>query len=169
MNGQSSMVNEARGKRTVRRRYVCATLVFLASACAEPRDATQKPSSPAPAVTTSSPSAAAWPTASSQAAGSPADKIRELRWAMKCQENLIKLEGAMDQWAIEYDKKKGTTVPLTALVGRDLYLKEKPVCPGGGHYPEVFTVGKPPTCDYKTPQWFDTQGDKFRHRIPEIK
>ena len=72
----------------------------------------------------------------------------------------------MDQWAVEYDKKDGATCTWADLVGPKLYLKKTPRCRAGGHYPDKFTVGESPTCDYQTPTWFDTQGDKFRHKVP---
>jgi hypothetical protein len=93
-------------------------------------------------------------------------RAREFARAVSCQENLIKIEGAVDQWAIEHDKKDGDTCTWADLVGPKLYLKETPRCPAGGHYPDKFTVGVSPTCDYRTPAWFDTEGDKFRHKVP---
>ena len=86
---------------------------------------------------------------------------------MKCHENLIKIEGAVDQWAVEYDKSDGATAVWGELVAKTLYLKKTPRCRGGGDYPTTFEVGVTPTCTYTTPAWFDTQGDKYKHKVPD--
>jgi len=96
-------------------------------------------------------------------------RAREVSRATSCQENLIKIEGAVDQWAVEYDKSDGATVTWADLVAKTLYLKKTPRCRGGGAYPGTFTVGKTPTCDYTPPAWFDTQGAKYLHRVPDAK
>ena len=96
-------------------------------------------------------------------------RAREVSRATSCQENLIKIEGAVDQWAVEYDQKDGITVDWTGLVGKTLYLKKTPKCRAGGLYPASLTVGITPTCDYTTPQWFDTQGAKYQHKVPDSK
>lgn len=95
-------------------------------------------------------------------------RAREVSRATSCQENLIKIEGAVDQWAVEHNKVDGETVTMSELIGPTKYLKRTPRCRGGGKYPTEFTVGKTPTCDYVTPSWFDTQGDKYRHRVPDV-
>jgi len=96
-------------------------------------------------------------------------RAREVSRSTSCQENLIKIEGAVDQWAVEYDKRDGNTVPMTQLVGKKLYLKKTPKCRAGGNYPTTLTVGITPTCDYTTPGWFNTQGAKFKHQVPDAK
>jgi hypothetical protein len=95
-------------------------------------------------------------------------RAREVSRATSCQENLIRIEGSVDQWAVENDKKDGATVRLSDLVGPTKYLKRTPRCPAGGHYPDVLTVGKIPTCDYKTPGWFDTKGNMYKHAVPDF-
>lgn len=94
-------------------------------------------------------------------------RAREVSRATSCQENLIKIEGAVDQWAVEYDKSDGATAVWGDLVAKTLYLKKTPRCRGGGNYPDTFTVGITPLCDYITPGWFDTQGDKYKHKVPD--
>jgi len=96
-------------------------------------------------------------------------RAREVSRSTSCQENLIKIEGAVDQWAVEYDKSDGMTITWTQLVGKTLYLKKTPKCRGGGSYPATLTVGISPTCDYVCPTWFDTQGAKYKHRVPDSK
>lgn len=94
-------------------------------------------------------------------------RAREVSRSTSCQENLIKIEGAVDQWAVEYDKSDGDTAVWDDLVAKTLYLKKTPRCRGGGNYPVTFTVGITPTCDYTPPGWFDTQGAKYLHRVPD--
>ena len=54
--------------------------------------------------------------------------------AQSCQENLVKIDGAKSQWAME--KKKGPLdLPVDAdLYGETLYLRASPRCPSGGTY-----------------------------------
>ena len=94
-------------------------------------------------------------------------RAREVSRATSCQENLIKIEGAVDNYALEYDKPDGTVISTGwgALVAKTLYLKKTPRCRGGGQYIHAFTVGIPPTCSYTTPHWFDTRGNTFKHTI----
>ena len=94
-------------------------------------------------------------------------RAREVSRSTSCQENLIKIEGAVDQWAVEYDCSDGDTAVWTDLVAKTLYLKKTPRCRGGGNYPQTFTVGITPTCDYTPPGWFDTQGAKYLHMVPD--
>ena len=94
-------------------------------------------------------------------------RAREVSRATSCQENLIKIEGAVDQWAVEYDKSDSSSCGWAELVSKTLYLKKTPRCRGGGNYPTIFTVGITPICDYVTPGWFDTQGEKFKHKVPD--
>jgi len=96
-------------------------------------------------------------------------RAREVSRATSCQENLIKIEGAVDQWAVEYDKSDGFSLTWADLVGKTLYLKKTPRCRGGGCYPATMSVGVTPTCDYSSPAWFDTQGAKFTHSVPDAK
>jgi prepilin-type N-terminal cleavage/methylation domain-containing protein len=94
-------------------------------------------------------------------------RAREISRATSCQENLIKIEGAMDNYALERDLTDGTVISAgwDALVSKTLYLKKTPRCRGGGSYVNAFTVGIAPTCTYTTPHWFDTRGNIFKHTI----
>jgi prepilin-type N-terminal cleavage/methylation domain-containing protein len=62
-----------------------------------------------------------------------------------CQENLTKIDGAKEQWALENNKAPGAAVTFADLVGPSLYIKKTPVCPEGGTYTEG-AVGTDPTC-----------------------
>ena len=92
-------------------------------------------------------------------------RAREVSRATGCQETLVKIEGAVDQYAMEYDLTDGMLVPngWEDLVSKTLYLKKTPRCRGGGTYINAFTVGTPPTCDYQPPAWFDTRGGLYSH------
>jgi prepilin-type N-terminal cleavage/methylation domain-containing protein len=65
-----------------------------------------------------------------------------------CQENLTKIDGAKEQWALENNAAAGDAVAMADLVEADGsgYLKSDPVCPEGGTY-DTTTVGADPTCD----------------------
>ena len=58
--------------------------------------------------------------------------------------NLKKLDGAKEQWALENKKSAGSTVDSTGVVS---YIKGSamPICPGGGSY-SLNNVDTPPTC-----------------------
>jgi len=56
---------------------------------------------------------------------------------IQCRANLVQLHGALEQWALEYNKPCGDNVQIPPLV---MYLKGgmAPACPSGGKY--FFTV-----------------------------
>ena len=60
-----------------------------------------------------------------------------------CQDNLWKIEGAKEQWALENNKGNGDT-PLPATLTA-LYLKKSATCPAGGTY-SPGAVGSFSTC-----------------------
>jgi hypothetical protein len=62
-----------------------------------------------------------------------------------CIANLKQTDSAKEQWAMDNKKSPGAVVRFKDLVGLDLYMKSKPVCPLGGVY-SVCRYGKNPTC-----------------------
>lgn len=64
-----------------------------------------------------------------------------------CQENLSKIDGAKQQWALDLNKAGTETPDMTDLVeaNRTGYLQKEPICPGGGTY-TINTVDTDPTC-----------------------
>lgn len=59
-------------------------------------------------------------------------RYREASRKSVCIANLKKMQEAKTQWAFEKGKKT-TETPLEAdLCGGEQYLRDKPVCPGGG-------------------------------------
>lgn len=65
-----------------------------------------------------------------------------------CQENLTKIDGAKEQWALEQNRAPGGTPTISDLAISDGhgYLKEFPREPAGGSY-SINPVGEDPTCD----------------------
>ena len=67
--------------------------------------------------------------------------------AAPCVKNLIELDAAKQQWAMEYDK---TTNDVPTLEELRPYLKAMVVCPKGGTYAPG-RVGEPPRCSIGGP------------------
>ena len=74
-------------------------------------------------------------------------KARTTSRARACQENLSKIDGAKEQYALEENQAVGATVAWSNLVATDGsgYIKKQPVCPGGGTY-TIGNIGTDPTC-----------------------
>ncbi|NQU44225.1 hypothetical protein HQ520_13125 [bacterium] len=62
-----------------------------------------------------------------------------------CAENLLKLDAAKEQYALEANLSEGTAVEMSDLVGMDKYLRQIPICPNGGTY-TLGVLGQDPTC-----------------------
>lgn len=86
-------------------------------------------------------------------------RARENARGRACQENLMKIDGSVEQWALDFRQSNGATVALTGLVGTTLYLKRTPVCPSGGTYTQTLTVGTDPTCT------IGTTSDPYVHHV----
>ncbi len=73
------------------------------------------------------------------------------RWRV-CQENLSKIDGAKEQWAMENNEPASATPDWTDLVQADGsgYLKTQPVCPGGGEY-RINAIGVEASCNITEP------------------
>ena len=83
-------------------------------------------------------------------------RAREVARARGCAENLSKIDGAVEQYALDYQLSNGDTTiegDWFAIVGSDRYIKRTPECPAAGIY-SFGVVGKEPTCSY-----FDIQPD----------
>ena len=73
-------------------------------------------------------------------------KSRTRSAATACINNLRQIDDAKAQWALE-THKISTALPVDAdLFGPGLYIKAKPICPGGGLY-DLRTVGETALCD----------------------
>ena len=82
----------------------------------------------------------------------PTPTVDESKNARACQENLSKLDGAKEQFALEYKSRNGAPVMWQNLLDPEAtgklgmgYLKSKPVCPSGGTY-TLNNIGTDPTC-----------------------
>ncbi len=75
-------------------------------------------------------------------------RARELSRQRACQENLQKLDGAKQQWALENNAESTVEPSWNDLVGRELYIRKIPICPGSGEY-TLNTVENNPECSLK--------------------
>ena len=78
-------------------------------------------------------------------------RARENSRGQACQENLSKIDGAKEQYALEFKLANGGTVtfdnlitPPNATAGQG-YLKATPTCPSSGTY-GIAVIGTAPTC-----------------------
>ena len=68
-------------------------------------------------------------------------KAREKAQANACQEAQLKMDGAVDNYAIDNGKKTGDTAPTASLIiGYNLYLKTAPTCPVGASGPTHIVI-----------------------------
>lgn len=87
---------------------------------------------------------------------------REYARSRACQENLSKIDGAKELYAMEKNLPNGVEVELSALVSEvDGYLKKTPKCPAGGEY-LIQPIGTIPTCTYTGWERYDVPP----HAIP---
>ena len=62
-----------------------------------------------------------------------------------CINNLRQLDGAKQQWAVDYKKNTNDIPVWEDLVGK--YFNQKPECPQGGTY-TIGKVGEAPRCNF---------------------
>ncbi|HBF33681.1 TPA: prepilin-type cleavage/methylation domain-containing protein [Candidatus Sumerlaeota bacterium] len=75
-------------------------------------------------------------------------KARLQAQGKSCAENLQKIDGAKEQWALENNKTSTDTPAMSDLVSAtaaNSYLKRTPVCPANQAY-TVNNIGADPTC-----------------------
>ncbi len=95
-------------------------------------------------------------------------RARENSRGQACQENLTKIDGAKEQWALELKLSNGTALADSAaylgdanIFGPNGYVKKEPLCPSGGTY-TVSNIGTDPSCS------IGTSNDPFTpHTMPE--
>ena len=96
-------------------------------------------------------------------------RARETARARNCAENLQKIDGACEQYALDYNLSNGDTTiadDWTAIVGSDRYIKRTPICTAGGSY-GFGTIGLDPICSLTGA--YDADGvlpPNVRHAIP---
>ncbi|MDX2175388.1 MAG: prepilin-type N-terminal cleavage/methylation domain-containing protein [Candidatus Sumerlaeia bacterium] len=72
-------------------------------------------------------------------------RARLISQQQACQENLTKIDGAKQQWALE-TRQGPTASPTSAnLYAETLYVRREPTCPGGGAY-TINQMDALPTC-----------------------
>ena len=72
-------------------------------------------------------------------------RARKQSQGRACSENLEKIQGAKQEWALEKNKQGTVTVPLSTLVD-DEYFNRTPECPGGGLYTAIGNVDTQAQC-----------------------
>jgi prepilin-type N-terminal cleavage/methylation domain-containing protein len=84
-------------------------------------------------------------------------RARENSRGRACQENLSKIDGSKEQYALEFKLSNGGTVtsddllnpPNTTTGAKQGYLKSWPKCPSGGTY-SIAVIGDDPACSIGT-------------------
>jgi hypothetical protein len=77
----------------------------------------------------------------------------------------MKIDGATEQWALDFRRSNGDTLDMDSIVGNTLYIKREPVCPSDGDYSNGssgFTVGTDPECSIGT-----TSQPYVEHVLPD--
>src|SRR5260221_8749544 len=72
-------------------------------------------------------------------------KARSLSQKSACIANLRQINGAKISWALENKKSSADTPTAADLYGPTLYIRDEPLCPGGGTY-GINAVDSKPTC-----------------------
>ncbi|MBN1901328.1 prepilin-type N-terminal cleavage/methylation domain-containing protein [Candidatus Sumerlaeota bacterium] len=95
-------------------------------------------------------------------------RARENSRGQACQENLTKIDGAKEQWALEFKHSNGTQITDSAafladpnIFGLNGYVKKEPKCPSSGTY-TVNNIGVDPTCSIGT-----DNGPFIDHTMPD--
>jgi len=79
-------------------------------------------------------------------------RAAEVNRLRKCRENLAKIEGAKEQYALENNVDPSVKPEWKDLIGATLYLKQIPVCPYGGTY-RIGDLNTVPECSCPKPSW----------------
>ena len=72
-------------------------------------------------------------------------RARDTSQLSACVNNLRQISAAKNEWAIEKLKDYADIPVDTDLFGFSLYVKDKPICPGGGTY-SLNSIAVNPTC-----------------------
>lgn len=84
---------------------------------------------------------------------------RQISGQRACQENLTKIDGGKEQWALEMRKSTSDTPTPADLYGETLFVRFEPQCPSGGSY-TIGSVGERPSCS-------DSTLTRFAHIWPD--
>ncbi|MFH0793314.1 MAG: prepilin-type N-terminal cleavage/methylation domain-containing protein [bacterium] len=92
-------------------------------------------------------------------------RAREHSRASACQENLTKIEGAKEVYALDHNLRNGASVALTDLFDTSGqvtgYIRKEPRCPANGVY-TANDIGEDPTCSFFGREVFA----EFPHALP---
>jgi prepilin-type N-terminal cleavage/methylation domain-containing protein len=88
-------------------------------------------------------------------------RARESSRAKSCLSNLRTISYAKEQWAVEQKKATTDTPVETDLYGSTAYIRQTPLCPGGGTY-TINNLANYPTCSIGT----NGVGATDDHQIP---
>jgi prepilin-type N-terminal cleavage/methylation domain-containing protein len=72
-------------------------------------------------------------------------RSRNVAQSRACANNLKQIESAKQVWGMEKGKTATDTPADSDLIGPTLFLRQKPICPGGGDY-FYNNMGTAPTC-----------------------
>ncbi|MBI1289982.1 hypothetical protein GC173_01890 [bacterium] len=72
-------------------------------------------------------------------------RARDISGRNACQENLAKIDGAKQQWALENNAAADAQPTWEDLVGEQAYIRRTPMCPGGGTY-TIGDIATEPSC-----------------------
>jgi prepilin-type N-terminal cleavage/methylation domain-containing protein len=76
-------------------------------------------------------------------------KAREISQKNACINNLRQIDAAKATWALETKQVTTATPNTTDLYGSTNYLRDVPLCPGGGSY-SLNQIDTKPTCSLST-------------------
>ncbi len=72
-------------------------------------------------------------------------RARKTASEKSCIGNLMQLDSAKQQWAVNENKQVSKTPVQADIIGSELYLKQMPACPSGGTY-TIGSVATKPAC-----------------------
>ena len=76
-------------------------------------------------------------------------RSREISRMRSCQENLRKIDGAKQQWALDTNQPATAEPDWSVLIGMTAYIRVSPSCPAGGAY-TLGTIAEDPGCSRST-------------------
>ena len=80
-------------------------------------------------------------------------RSRELSRKRACQENLQKIDGAKQQWAMENNISADATPTWAVLVGGSAYIRKSPQCTASGVY-SINALAEEPACSLSSQGFF---------------
>ena len=93
---------------------------------------------------------------------------REVARGRSCQENLTKIDGAKEQYAMDNSISNGTDVHWSEIAGPTNYIKRQPTCPATNEEYVLNAIGTDPECPYRgsEPSWAP---ETIAHTVPPVE